>query len=153
MRLTEILHPGCVKIPLDATEKQEAIFELVDLICQRAGIRSSDQLRAAVWQREMTRTTGIGHGIAIPHGKHTDCSELCLAIGKPAEPIDFDSVDGRPVDLIFLLTSPQNQTGPHVQALAQISRLWTDSDLRASLNGAKSADELYQRIKDYETRE
>ena len=152
MFLTEILQADCIRIPLGATSKQQAIFELVDLLADRVGIEDWQDLRDAVWQREMTRTTGIGHGIAIPHCKHTDCGELRLAIGKPAEPIDFDSVDGRPVDLIFLLTSPQNQTGPHVQALAQISRLWTDSDLRASLNGAKSADELYQRIRDYEAR-
>ncbi len=69
MRLTDILQPDCVKVPLEAETKEQTIYELVDLLCEKAGIENADNLKQAVWERETTRTTGIGHGIAIPHGK------------------------------------------------------------------------------------
>ncbi len=152
MRLTDILQPECVKVPLEATSKQQAIFELVDLLADAVGLDDRDALRKAVWQREVTRTTGIGHGIAIPHGKCKGVRSLALAIGKPRTPIDFDAIDGRPVDVIILLTSPEDQTGPHIQALAQISRLLTDSNFRAAIKKASTADELYQHIVEHESR-
>jgi mannitol/fructose-specific phosphotransferase system IIA component (Ntr-type) len=96
------------------------------------------------------RTTGIGHGVAIPHGKNPGCGKLCLAIGKPAAPIDFAAVDGNPVDLIFLLASPPDQTGPHIQALANISRMLTDPALRQALRSAPTAADLYKLIDTHE---
>jgi len=150
MRLTDILKPGCVKVPLKAQQKQQAIEELVDLLCDQTGIGERQQLKAAVWQREQTRTTGIGHGVAIPHAKIKDCPGLVMAIGKADPAIDFAAIDGKPVDLVFLLASPVDQTGPHIQALAAISRMLTDADLRGSLKRAASAADLYKCISDYE---
>lgn len=152
MRLTDILQPECVKVPLEATSKQQAIFELVDLLSESIGLQDSEALRKAVWQREVTRTTGIGHGIAIPHGKCKGVRKLSLAVGKPRTPVDFDAIDNRPVDVIILLTSPEDQTGPHIQALAQISRLLTDSTFRAAIKKASTAEELYQHIVEHESR-
>ncbi|MEE9212677.1 MAG: PTS sugar transporter subunit IIA [Phycisphaeraceae bacterium] len=150
MRLSDILQPDCVKVPLDATSSQEAIGELIDLLVAKTGLSDADELKRAVWQREQTRTTGIGHGIAIPHGKNSGCDRLQMAIGKPATPIDFDAVDGRPVDLIFLLASPVDQTGPHIQALANISRMLTDDTFRDEIKKAQSPDQLYQLICEHE---
>ncbi|MCC7146627.1 MAG: PTS sugar transporter subunit IIA [Phycisphaeraceae bacterium] len=146
MRLSDILTRGCVKVPLAAKTKQEAIFELADLLCDQAGIDAHDQLKQAIWQREQTRTTGIGNGVAIPHGKIEGCPKLVMAVGKTAEPIEFESIDRRPVQIIFLLASPLDQTGPHIQALAAISRMLTDSDLRAAIKNAAAADDLYRII-------
>src|SRR5690606_991284 len=126
MRLTDILQSDCVKVPLVAEAKETAIYELVDLLVSQTGIGGADDLKKAVWQRETTRTTGIGHGIGIPHGKSAGVDRLRMAIGKPVKPIEFRAIDGRPVDLIILLASPADQTGPHIQALAKISRLLTD---------------------------
>ena len=126
-----------------AQAKQAAIEELVDLLCDSAGIEARTELKDAVWQREMTRTTGIGHGVAIPHGKSTQCQELQLVLGKPSAPMDFGSIDGRPVNLIILLVSPANETGPHIQALATISRMLTHENLRASIRDAKTPEEVY----------
>jgi len=150
MRLTDILQPEVVKVFLDATNKKQAICELVDLLSDHAGIENREELKKAVWEREQTRTTGIGHGIGIPHGKSTGVEQLCMAIGKPKEPIEFGSIDGRPVDLVILLASPMDQTGPHIQALAKISRVLTDEEFRHALRQCQSAEQLYQLILDHE---
>ncbi|NJL30748.1 MAG: PTS sugar transporter subunit IIA [Phycisphaerales bacterium] len=153
MRLTDILRPDCLKVPLAATAKQQAIYELVDLLADNGVVADREDLRAMVWQRENTRTTGIGHGVAIPHGKSVGAKSLVLAIGKTATPIDFAAIDGKPVELIFLLVSPPDQTGPHIQALAGISRMLTDASFRASVRNAKSAEELYKLIVDHESKQ
>lgn len=153
MQLSDILQPDCVKVPIDAGGKQEAIYELADLLCERIGIGNADELKNAIWQREQTRTTGIGHGVAIPHGKTTQCDRLVMAVGKAAQPIEFQAIDKRPVDLILLLASPADQTGPHIQALAAISRLLTDPELRAAIKAASSAEELYKLITEHETQQ
>lgn len=153
MRLTDILQADCVKVPLDATSKEGAIFELVDLLADRVGIEQRDSLKKAVWARETTRTTGIGHGVGIPHGKLEGVGKLCLAIGKCAQPIEYGSIDRRPVDLILLLVSPIDQTGPHIQALATISRMLTDAAFRNAIRAAVSSAELYRIICEHETKE
>jgi len=146
MQLTHIIKRDCIAVPLAATEKKAAIDELVDLLAERGRIQNADALKQAVWQRETTRTTGIGHGLAIPHGKSSCCDRLVMAIGKPAEPIDFEAVDGRPVRLIFLLASPPDQTGAHIQALASISRLMTRDQFRSDVLNADDAQTIYDLI-------
>ena len=97
MKILDILSPKAVKAPLEATEKQAAIYELVDLLSDADLIRDPEQLKTVVWEREQQRSTGIGEGLAIPHGK-SECSDrLVMAIGRPVEPIDFSSVDQKPV--------------------------------------------------------
>ena len=150
MRLTEILQPGCIKVPLEAGDKRSAIGELVDLLVEQAGLADGDALMQAVWQRETTRTTGIGHGIGIPHGKSPGVDRLRMAIGLPSQPLEFGAIDNRPVDLIILLASPVDQTGPHIQALARISRMLTDENFRATLKKAESAQALYDLIAQHE---
>jgi len=151
VRLTDILQPDCVKVPLENTTKQACIFELVDLLAEHGGVRDPEALKQAVWQREQTRTTGIGHGIAIPHGKTDGCDELRMAIGRPKEPVDFDAIDGKPVNLIILLASPLDKTGPHIQALAKISRLLVSDDLRDALQEAPTAQDLYDLLVRHES--
>ena len=92
MRLTDILKPDCVKVPLEAADKEQAIYSLVDLLCDGTGIEARQNLKDAVWQREVTRTTGIGHGVAIPHGKCSGFDSLSMAVGIPAAPLDFGSI-------------------------------------------------------------
>lgn len=150
MRLTEILQPDCVKVPLQSQDKEAAIYELVDLLADKTTISDPEGLKKAVWQRETTRTTGIGHGIGIPHGKADGVDRLRMAIGLPPQPLEFGAIDKRPVDLIILLASPVDQTGPHIQALARISRLLTDEHFRNTLKKSKSAEELYELIVQHE---
>ncbi len=150
MRLTDILKPECVMVYLSATEKQAAIYELIDLIAEHECVTDVGKLKEAVWERERTRTTGIGHGLAIPHGKSDCCERLIMAIGKPNDAIDFQSIDGQPVDVILLLASPIDETGPHIQALAQISRMMTNDDFRSAIRKTSDASELYRLIEEYE---
>ena len=146
MNITEILQPACIRIPLAATDKTGAITELVDLLAEAGRLSDRDQVLQAVLAREATRSTGIGQTLAVPHGKSSGCRELTMAIGKPAEPIEFDAVDGRPCSFIVLLASPVDKTGPHIQALAAVSRLWLNEHFRTDVQQATSADALYAAI-------
>ena len=146
MRLTEILKPQNIKVPLEAKIKTDAIGELVSLLAANGDLSDPKKVLDAVLDREATRTTGIGNGLAIPHGKCTGTDHLVMAIGRPATPIDFQAIDGRPVNLIWLLSSPPDKTGPHIHALARISRLMTIDRFRQALQAAKTAQEIYDSI-------
>ena len=146
MRLTEILKPQNIKVPLEATVKTDAIGELVSLLAANGELTDPKKVLEAVLDREATRTTGIGNGLAIPHGKCTGTDHLVMAIGRPKTPIDFQAIDGRPVNLIWLLTSPPDKTGPHIHALARISRLMTIDRFRQALAAAKTAQEIYDAV-------
>ena len=144
MILTQILQPSCVKVPLKGKDKESVIIELVDLLDDNGLLLDENVVLKAVLAREQTRSTGIGSGIAIPHGKCKAVKELVMAIGIVDEPIDFASIDGKPVKIIILLVSPADQTGPHIQALARISRLMLDEQFKQGLEKATSADKVYE---------
>src|SRR5688500_1957169 len=146
MRLTEILKPQNIKVPLDAKVKTESIGELIKLLADNGEVVDPKKVLDSVLDREATRTTGIGNGLAIPHGKCTGTDHLVMAIGRPQTPIDFQAIDGRPVSLIWLLTSPPDKTGPHIHALARISRLMTIDRFRQALNAATDARQIYDII-------
>jgi fructose-specific phosphotransferase system IIA component len=146
MRLTDILKPHDIKIPLVAKTKNEAIAELVQVLADNNEITDAKKVLDAVLEREATRTTGIGNGLAIPHGKCNGTSDLVMAIGKPSTPIDFQAIDGRPVTIIWMLSSPPDKTGPHIHALARISRLMTIDKFRAALLQAKTPQEAFDII-------
>ena len=150
MRLTDILKPQNIKIPLAAQNKTEAITELVQLLAANHEVGDAKKVLDSVLEREATRTTGIGNGLAIPHGKTTGTTDLAMAIGRPATPIDFQAIDGRPVTIIWLLSSPPDKTGPHIHALARISRLMTIEKFRQSLNAAKTGQDMFDIIKQQE---
>lgn len=151
MTLTQILHPTCVKVPLEGKDKYAVITELLDLLDANGLLQDRDAAVEAVFVREQTRSTGIGSGIAIPHGKCKAVKELIMTIGITREPIDFESVDGKPVTIVILLVSPLDQTGPHIQALARISRLMLDEQFRLSLEEASSAEEVYELLHNKES--
>ncbi|MHC4500197.1 MAG: PTS sugar transporter subunit IIA [Planctomycetota bacterium] len=144
MVLTQILQPACVKVPLESKDKQVVITELVDLLSANGLLLDRDVALDSVLAREKTRSTGIGSSIAIPHGKCNAVKELVMAMGIAHEPIDFESIDKKPVTIIILLVSPADQTGPHIQALARISRLMLDEEFKHKLEEATSAEEVYE---------
>ena len=109
-----------------------------------------DAALEAVLTRERTRSTGTGAGIAIPHGKCSAVKELVMAIGIAHDAIEFESIDDKPVTILILLVSPIDQTGPHIQALAQISRLLLDQEFKQTLENAASADEVYELVSNKE---
>jgi fructose-specific phosphotransferase system IIA component len=142
MRLSDILSVSNIKVPLDAKTKADSIAELVGLLAASGEVSDPKRVLDAVMEREATRSTGIGNGLAIPHGKASGIDRLLMAIGKPAEPIDFNSVDGRPVKIIWLLASPADKTGDHIHALARISRLMSIDKFRKALLDAPTAAEM-----------
>lgn len=150
MNLLDILARDSVRAPLEATDKKGAIFELVDLLVDAGRVRDGDTLKEAVWAREQARTTGIGHGLAIPHGKSPCVNSLAMAIGKPAQPMEFAAIDQKPVNLIVLLASPTEKTADHIQALARISRLMTVDSFRSRIYQAQTADEIYDLLEQQE---
>jgi fructose-specific phosphotransferase system IIA component len=150
MNLMDILTIDCIRAPLKATSKRGVIDELVDTLYAAKRISEPQLLKDAVWQREQTRTTGLGFGLAIPHGKCAGIPSLGLAIGKPAQPIDFEAIDGKPVKLIVLLASPPERTSDHIQVLAKVSRLMTMEDFRESAYAATSSQELFDLFKSRE---
>jgi fructose-specific phosphotransferase system IIA component len=151
MTLTKILLPSCVKVPVEAKDKNSVITELVDLLDANGQLLDRDTALDAVLMREKTRSTGIGAGIAIPHGKCAAVKELVMALGISGDGIGFDSVDGKPVTIILLLVSPADQTGPHIQALARISRLMLDEEFKRSLEQSGSAEQAYNLLSSKES--
>lgn len=146
MKLMESLQIDCVKVPLAAGEKSAAIRELVELLAQAGLIADIEPVYQAVMDREARRSTGIGMGLAVPHAKTPLVKDLVMAVGKPAHPIDFESRDNLPANLIVLLLSPPDQTGPHIQALAAISRLIMSPHVREAIDQAETAEQLHRVI-------
>ncbi|MCK4752479.1 MAG: PTS sugar transporter subunit IIA [Planctomycetes bacterium] len=144
MLLTQILQPSCLKVPLEGKDKDAVITELIDLLNANGLLLDRDGALEAVMTREQTRSTGIGSAIAIPHGKCKAVKELVMAVGIAKDGIEFESVDDKPVTIVLLLVSPTNQTGPHIQALAKISRLMLDEEFKHGLESAESAEDAYE---------
>lgn len=150
MNLLDLISPRSIRIPLEATDKRSAIEELVDVLANAGGIRDADAIKRSVLEREQQRSTGIGEGLAIPHGKCGSVDRLHMAIGIPREPMEFEAIDRRPVRMIVLLASPPDKTSDHIQALGKISRLMSRPEFREAAYEAGSAEELYQMFEEAE---
>lgn len=133
MKLMDILSEDRVKIPLENTDKNKIIEEMVALIDKSRQLTNKDQILKAVLDREAVMSTGIGEEIAIPHGKSDGVEDIVAALGITKGPVDFHSLDDKPVRLVWLLVGPQDQTGPHLKALSRISRLMHKKDFRDRL--------------------
>jgi mannitol/fructose-specific phosphotransferase system IIA component (Ntr-type) len=140
--LSQLLAAERVKVPLGGRTKDEVLRELVELIAGEAGPGEVEAILASVNERERRMTTGIGDGIAIPHGKTSLVDSLVVAAGVARWPIDYDSLDGQPVRLFFLLLGPGTANTAHVKALSQISRLLRRDSVRGELVAAPSAGEF-----------
>lgn len=143
MLLTELLTPDRIKIPLVSTGKEELLRELVDIAARDAGLSDHSEVLRAVMDREQVLSTGIGSGVAIPHGKSASVTRLVLAAGVAPAGVDFEALDGRPVQLFFLLVGPDSAAGDHVKALSRISRLLRRELFRDRLTRASTPQEFY----------
>ena len=153
MNLVELLDRGCIKAALQADNKNNAIRELIDLLAENGALAEPAAALQAVLEREKVRTTGIGQGLALPHGKYPHGRKPVIAIGLKPDGLDFDSVDGLPADIIVLMVSPSNQVAQHIQALARISRFLSFDEFRRNLRKAATADEIYETVKRKEEEE
>lgn len=143
MLLSELLPPERIRIPLAGRSKDDLLRELVDVLHATGEVGDASEVLRAVRERESVLSTGIGNGVAIPHGKSSQVSELAMAAGVTAEPVDFEALDGRPVSLFFLLVGPESAAGDHVKALSRISRLVRSDTFRRRLIGASSPEEFH----------
>ena len=142
-KLSEILLPSTINLDLKGMTKQEIIDELIDILDQAGFLTDRPAVRISVMEREAKLSTGLGHGVAVPHGKTQGVDRLVAAFGIKRDGIHFDAADGQPVKLFFMLVSPQSVSGPHVKALAQIAKfLRTDKNKEKLLN-AKTSEEVY----------
>jgi len=123
MRLRDLLDESVIKVGLESIDKEECFEEMIDLLARAGRVTDRAGALEAVRRRESQGTTGIGGGVAIPHGKHESVSSLVAALGTSPDGIEFDAVDGEPVRVVFLLLAPVDDPGPHVRALAEIARL------------------------------
>ena len=139
MRIFDFLCKKAIKANLATTTKEDTIKELVDLLITGGEIAKKDRSRLieSLMDREALGSTAIGHNIGIPHAKSDCVRHLVAAFGLSQKGVDFDSLDGEPVYIFFLLIAPQDSAGPHLKALARISRLTKDKYFRDSLRQAK----------------
>lgn len=151
MLLTELLTPERIKVPLTAADKAGVLRELTLLLADRAAA-PLEPLLAAVLEREAVLSTGIGHGIAIPHAKSPLVQELMLVSGSSPTGVPFEALDGEPVRLFFLLIGPDSAAGLHVKALSRIARLVRRESVRETLLAAPDAATFHQVLIEAEER-
>jgi|SRR3990170_5393156 len=148
MKIVDFIREDLILPELTSSQKLDVLSELADHLAGRHEQVEKDALVKVLVERERLASTAIGEGIAIPHGKLDTIGRLVACIGRAKEGVDFDSMDGRPTHIFFVLVAPENSTGVHLKALARISRLFKDTDFRTRLLAAASAHEMYQIIAD-----
>lgn len=148
MKITEFLGPDAVVATLAGTQKREVLAELCEPIARRDGRISRDRLLDTLVEREKLGSTGIGEGVAIPHGKLASLPTLQASFGRAVAGVDFEAIDGKPTFLFFALFAPENSAGLHLKALARVSRLLKNPALRQAILAAGSAEEIYRLLTD-----
>ena len=152
MKLSEILSPELIIHNLSVTNKSESINALIDLFEGDSRVNNLQGVKTAVFDRETIMSTGVGHGFAIPHGKTDSVNEIIAAFARTSAPLEFDSLDGQPVRLIFLLVGKENLVGPHIKLLSRISRMMNQDEFRNKLLDAASSEELFNLFKEEEAK-
>lgn len=150
--LTGDLQPAAIIPVLSARSKGEVLAELAQNVIDRHPALDRQDLLRILNEREKLGSTGIGDGIAIPHGKLRQVNELICAFGRSREGVDFSSLDGRPVHLFFLLIAPENAAATHLKALARISRILRDPGVRNALMAAEDVRELFRIFQEQDNR-
>ena len=152
MRLSELLNEQSISLTMNARDKEASIKELVQLLESSHGVNTRGEILSKVLQRESMMSTGIGNGVAIPHGKTRLLDHLLAACAVSPAGVDFDTMDGEPATLFILLVSPESLRGPHVKALANVSRLLKEESVRNALRSASTPAQFLQVLKDAEGR-
>jgi PTS system nitrogen regulatory IIA component len=142
MNLKMVLTKETINLHLKGANKQEIINELLDILVAAKKIQDRQAAYAAVMEREQKMSTGMKHGIAIPHGKSATITDLVACIGISDDPVDFDSLDHEPCRIFIMTLSPMEKTGPHLQFLAEISLLFKSSEKRAEILKASSSEDI-----------
>jgi PTS system nitrogen regulatory IIA component len=147
MKIVEFLKPELIIEEIQGKNKYEVLEEFSHCIENVQGLKADKVIHVLI-EREKLGSTGIGDGVAIPHGKLHDLEHLICCFGRSRQGIDFEAIDGNPVHLIFLLLAPENSAGTHLKALAKISKILKDPAFRQQLLDAENAEKIYQIIKE-----
>jgi mannitol/fructose-specific phosphotransferase system IIA component (Ntr-type) len=147
--LSQLLTPQRIRVPIVGTDKPTVLRELVEAVADRDASQVQDLLEA-VSEREAVLSTGVGYGVALPHGRSARVDELRVAAGVAPRPIPYDSLDGEPVRLFFLLVGPESEAGAHVKALSRITRLVRQQPLRERLLQARNGEEFHRLLREAE---
>jgi nitrogen PTS system EIIA component len=146
MKINDMLKPDYIVAEMRASDKREALLELSAPFLRTYPKLDQETTLSVLMEREKLGSTGIGEGIAIPHGKLSGLDQMVVCFGRSAAGIDFNAMDGKPVFLFFLLMAPENSAGQHLKTLAKISRMLKDSQFRAKLTEAGSREDLLKII-------
>ena len=146
--ITDLLSEVCVIDELKAKTKKEVLCELSEILLEEKPSLDSAAVVDVLLDREKLGSTGIGEGIAIPHGKMASLERLIVSFGRSTRGVDFEALDGKPAYLFFLLMAPENSAGQHLKALAKISRMLKDETFRQGLMKAESKTDLYTLIRE-----
>ncbi len=147
MKIVDFLKPELIIENIQAQDKPGMLREFAKHIEKTRGIKA-EKVFNVLMEREKLGSTGIGKGVAIPHGKLHDLKEFICCFGKSEKGIDFEAIDGNPVHLVFLLLAPENSAGTHLKALAKISKILKDPNFREQLLKTQGVDEIYRIIKE-----
>jgi PTS system nitrogen regulatory IIA component len=150
MKIVDLLHPAAIAADIEATGKNETLAELTDVMMKVANGLDRDEVIRVLQERERLGSTGIGEGVAIPHGKLKDIKKLLISFGRSRRGVDFDSMDGKPAHLFFLLIAPEESVGIHLKTLARISKLLKNPAVRRRLLDAAGSEEIYRIISEEE---
>ena len=146
MKIMDILVKDAVVLNLASDDKNEILREMSQALADSEPSVSAERLLEVLIEREGLQSTGIGEGVAIPHGKMPGLDHLMASFARSPEGADFDSIDGKPTQLFFLLVVPERSGGHHLKALARISRFFRDSAFREKLIDATSTDDIFRAI-------
>ncbi|MCL2380402.1 MAG: PTS sugar transporter subunit IIA [Treponema sp.] len=146
MNLKTVLTKDTISLNLKGTTKEEIVNELLDMLVAAKKISDRDAAYTAIMDRERKMSTGMKHGIAIPHGKSPTINDLVACIGVSNTAVDFDSLDREPCRIFIMTLSPQEKTGPHLQFLAEISLLFKSAEKRQQILKASSAEEVIKTL-------
>lgn len=145
--LSKILNRRCIKLEMQATKKQDAIEELVEILVQAGKVANAEELVEEVLAQEKQISTGIGDGVAIPHIMTKQVKKTIMAFGRKKEGVPFDALDHQPVYLFFLILGPQGKPHLHLQLLSRLSRLLHDYTFKKNLLEAQSPDEILEALR------
>lgn len=154
MKISEILKEDLINTSLKGNTKEEIINEMIDLLVKSFvadKILDKEKVRNCIFEREKIMSTGVGNGFAIPHGKTDAVSDIVAAFGITEKPIDYQSLDEKPVRLVFLLVARENMVGPHIKLLSRISRLMNKEEFRQKLLTLSSPVEILETFKNEES--
>ena len=148
MKITDILVRQASILDLKSTSKDDLLQEMATALAGAEPALEEKALLGVLREREALQSTGIGEGVAIPHGKVKNLDHLVASFARSTQGVDFDSIDGQPTQLLFLLVVPEQSGGQHLKALARISRFFRDASFRAKLLGAEDLDEIFRAIEE-----